>query len=313
VNLSYLVAKLLRLLVTMLLAVTFVFVVLRLSGDPVVALIPPDLPDDIIDEYRRRLGLDGPIWQQYLGYLGNVLRGEFGYSFRTAGPAADLVASRIGPTLVLGGLALGFALLVGIPLGIAAAVNRNRPADRLIMGFAVFGFAMPNFFLGILLILLFTLSLQWLPSAGWDGWRNLIMPVATLGLATAGSFARFTRSAMLEVLGAQYMLTAKAKGVSPRQRLLGHAFPNAAIPLVTLLGFSIGTMVAGAVVTETVFAWPGVGRLLVISVAERDLAVVQLIVILVALTMSLANLAVDIAYGLIDPRIRASRDQEGGR
>jgi peptide/nickel transport system permease protein len=303
-DLGFVARKLIRLIVTLWVAVTFVFIVLRLSGDPVLALVPPDLPDSIIEEYRARLGLDRPMIEQYVVYIANVLQGEFGFSFRTSGPAADLVASRLGATLLLGGCALLFATAIGIPLGIIAAVKRNQPADRAIMAGAVFGFAMPNFFLGIILILIFTLTLQWLPSSGFESWWNLVMPVLTLGLASAGTFARFTRSSILEVLGQQYMQTARAKGISRHRALLVHALPNAAVPLVTLLGFTVGVMVAGAVVTETVFAWPGVGRLLVISVQERDLAVVQLIVILVALTMSLTNLAVDLTYSLIDPRIR---------
>lgn len=303
-DLAFLARKLFRLLITLWVAVTFVFIVLRLSGDPVMALVPPDLPDVIIDEYRARLGLDRPIVEQYFAYIGNVLSGEFGYSFRTSGPASDLVASRLGATLGLGGLALALALIMGVPMGLIAAIKRNRATDRLLMAGAVFGFAMPNFFLGIILILIFTLNLQWLPSSGFDSWWNLIMPVVTLGLASAGTFARFTRSSILEVLGQQYMQTARAKGIGRARALLVHALPNAAVPLVTLLGFTVGVMVAGAVVTETVFAWPGVGRLLVLSVQERDLAVVQLIVLLVALTMSLTNLAVDLAYSLIDPRIR---------
>ncbi len=309
----FLVRKLLRLLLTLWAAVTLVFVVLRLSGDPIVALVPADLPDAIIDQYRERLGLTGSILEQYGAYLSGVLRGDFGYSFRTAGPAWDVVASRVSATLLLGGAAMALAILVGIPAGIAAAHWHNRAGDRVIMTGAVFGYAMPNFFFGILLILLFTLNLQWLPSGGMGGFSHLIMPTLTLGLASAGAFARFTRSSLLEVLGAGYMRTARAKGLSLRRQMLVHALRGALVPLTTLLGFTIGALIAGAVVTETVFAWPGVGRLLVVSVSERDLAVVQLIVILAAATMAFANLAVDLAYGWLDPRIgQERRSQRAG-
>ncbi len=296
--------KLIRLALTLWVAATFVFVTLRLSGDPVLAFAPPDLPDAILDVYRARLGLDRPLIEQYLGYLGGLLQGDFGYSFRTSGPALDLVLSRLPATLLLGAVALVVAVGVGMTLGMLAALNRNSWIDRAAMGFAVFGFSMPNFFFGILLILLFTLSLNWLPSAGAGDWRHLVMPAATLGLAASGAFARYTRSSLLEVLRQPFMRTAAAKGLGPVRRLVSHALPNAALPLVTLLGLSVGQLIAGAVVTEQVFGYPGVGRLLVTSVSERDLAVVQLLVLMTALAMGLANLLTDLSYTLLDPRLR---------
>jgi peptide/nickel transport system permease protein len=218
-----------------------------------------------------------------------------------------IVAERVPWTLLLGLTAYAVAVALGVPLGILAALHRNSWADRLIMSFAVFGFALPNFFLGILMILLFSLSLQWLPSSGTGTVLHLVMPAATLGLATAGALARFTRSAMLEVLGKAYMPAAAAKGVPPRARILRHALPNAAIPVVTVMGLNLGALVGGAIVVETVFAWPGVGRLLVSAVSARDLAVVQALALLIAATMVLANLAVDLLYGVLDPRIRVGR------
>ena len=291
-------------LITVLAAVTLVFVVLRSAGDPLVSLLPPDLPDSVIAVYRARFGLDVPIWRQYLNYLASVLAGDFGFSFRTNGPAVNLVLERLPATLALGGVALSISIGLGVPLGITAALYRDRLLDRAVMSLAVFGLAMPNFFIGILLILLFTLSLNWLPSSGNGSALHFIMPSITLGLAVTGTFARFTRSAVLEVLGANFMRTAAAKGIGLARRIVHHALPNAAIPLLTLLGFTIGAMIGGAVVTETVFAWPGVGRLLIVSVGERDLAVVQLIVLMIAVSMSLTNLLVDMAYVLVDPRIR---------
>ena len=303
-SLALITRKTLRLLFTLWAAVTFVFVILRLSGDPVIALVPPDLPDAIIEVYRARLGLDQPLPMQYLAYVGGVLAGDFGYSFRTQDSALALVASRLPATLLLSGTALLLAVAVGCALGLLAALKRNTAIDRSAMAVAVFGFAMPNFFFGVLLILLFTLTLGWLPSAGLDSGWHLILPALTLGLASAGVFARFMRSSLLEVLEQPYMRTARAKGLALPARLWRHAIPNAALPLITVLGLSVGGLIGGAVVTETVFGWPGVGRLLVVSVGERDLAVVQLLVLLVALTMGLTNLLVDILYGVIDPRVR---------
>lgn len=304
---EFVLLKIARLILTIWATVTLVFFALRLSGDPLAVLVPPNLPDAVLDQYRERFGLDAPLAVQYFKYLANLAQGDFGISFRTGGPAWDLVAERLPATVLLGGSALAIALGIGIPAGFAAANWRNTIFDRVIMSISVFGYAMPNFFLGILLILLFTLSLQWLPSGGLNGPQSLIMPAITLGVAAAGSYARFTRSAVLEVLGAPFMRTARAKGLPLRRRLFVHALRAVLLPLTTLLGFTIGAMIAGAVVVETVFAWPGVGRLLVISVAERDLAVLQLIVILTAATMASANLIVDLLYGIIDPRIGSRR------
>lgn len=309
---SFVLLRLLRVAVTVWAAATLVFVTLRLAGDPVAALIPADLPQEIVELYRARYGFDRPLWAQYLTYLGNALGGDFGISFRTNGPAWDLVADRLGATVLLTGAALALAVGLGIPAGIAAAVNRDGPVDRLVMGAAVFGFAMPNFFFGILLILFFTLTLRWLPSGGLAGPESLLMPAATLGLAAAGAYARLARSALLEALAAPFMETARAKGLRTRRRLFVHGLRAIAVPMVTLLGFSIGALIAGAIVTETVFAWPGIGRLLVVSVAERDLAVVQLVVILSAAVMAVTNAAVDLALGWLDPRIGAARRAGGG-
>lgn len=307
----YVAIKLLRALVTLWLVVTFVFVVLRLTGNPVEALLAPDAPPEEIAYYTERLGLDEPIHVQYALYLGSLLTGDLGLSFFDSRPVQQVIGDRIPFTLLLASTALAVAVVVGVSLGIVAALNRNRLVDRLTMAFAVFGFAIPNFFFGILLILIFSLQLRVLPSAGHGTVLHLIMPAATLGLAIAGAFARFTRSSMLEVLNRPYMRAAKAKGVPYRDRVLKHALPNAAIPLVTVLGFSMAGLLAGSIVTETVFAWPGLGRLLVTSVGGRDLAVVQALVILFAAVMVVVNLVVDMLYSVLDPRIRVSAGGEG--
>jgi peptide/nickel transport system permease protein len=305
-NTRFLCIKLLRGLLTVMIVLTFVFVVLRLSGDPIDALVGDEADPDVIDYYRALYGLDKPILEQYGLYLRNVARGDLGFSYRDERDAVEVVFERVPKTLQLGFTAFLGSLLIGIPLGIAAALNRNTLLDRFTMGFAVLGFSLPNFFLGILLILLFAMHLRILPSSGSGGWEHMVMPVITLATAGAGSIARFARSSMLEVLGKSYVRTATAKGVPWLRRISWHALPNAAIPIVTILGFRLGDLIAGSVVTESVFAWPGVGRLLVVSVGSRDLAIVQTILITVATTMVFANLCVDLLYGWLDPRIRVS-------
>lgn len=283
---------------------TFVFFMLRLSGDPLDSLLGDDAAPEIVAYYTELYGLDRPLWEQYLRYFAGLWQGDWGQSFRDGRDALEIVLERVPATMQLGLASLAFSLAVGIPLGILAALHRNSALDRFTMSFAVLGFALPNFFLGILLILLLTLTWQVLPSSGRGTLAHLVMPVVTLGLSGAGSIARFTRSSMLEVLSQPYMRTAQAKGLGRLRRISWHALPNAAIPVVTLLGFRLGDMIAGSVVVEAVFAWPGVGRLLVTAVTARELAIVQAIIVLVTATMVVANLSVDLLYGWLDPRQR---------
>jgi len=306
VNAPFVLVKLGRALVTMWLVTTFAFLILRLSGDPIEILLGDDAEPAVIEHYRSLYGLDRPLYEQYLRYFGGIARGDFGFSLVDQRPVLTVISEAVPATLQLGVTALIVSIAIGIPLGIIAALNRNKPVDRFVMTFAVFGFSIPNFFLGILLILLFSLWLRALPSSGMGTVWHLIMPAITLGTSAAGSLARFTRSAMLDVLNRLYMRTAAAKGVPRGRRIRWHALPNAAIPVVTVLGFRLGDLVAGSIVTETVFAWPGVGRLLVTSVSGRDLAMVQGILLMTAFTMVVANLLVDLVYGWVDPRIRAS-------
>jgi len=311
-NARFVLTKLIRALVTLWLVVTFAFFILHASGDPIEILLGDQAEQDVVDRYRELYGLDRPIHEQYLRYFFGVARGDLGFSLSDQRPVTALLAEAIPATLMLGLTALGVSLLIGIPLGIIAALNRNKAIDRFVMTFAVLGFSIPNFFLGILLILFFSLWLRWLPTSGMGTLAHLIMPALTLGTAAAGSLARFTRSSMLEVLNKLYMRTALAKGVPRGRRIRWHALPNAAIPLVTVLGFRLGDLIAGSIVTETVFAWPGVGRALVSAVSARDLAVVQGVLLMTACTMVVANLLVDLAYGWIDPRIRAARTSPSG-
>jgi len=291
---------------TILLVVTFAFVVLRLSGDPALLIMSPDAPADAIAAFRHAYGLDLPIWQQYLHYFGAIAQGDMGQSMRDGRPALSLVAERIPATLALTVTALALKLVIGIPAGIFAALHRNGWIDRTVMALATVGFTVPSFVLGLLLVLVFSVQLHWLPSGGQESWGSVILPVVTLGVGGAAILARFTRSAMLEVLGQPYIRAASAKGVPWAAVVRRHALPNAAIPTVTIIGFMVGSLIAGAVVVESVFSWPGVGRLLVVAVSNRDLAVVQTILLLVATTMVCSNLVVDLLYGALDPRLRVA-------
>ncbi len=302
--LRFLGLRLARAALTIVLVVTFAFVVLRLSGDPAQIIMSPEAPVEAIVAFRKAWGLDQPIWVQYLHYFGAIFQGELGQSMRDGRPAIQLVVERIPATLMLTVPALLMKIALGIPAGIHAALHRNSLTDRAVMAAAVAGFTVPSFVLGLVLVLVFAVQLGWLPSGGQESWRSIILPVITLGLGGAGILARFTRSAMLEVLGQPYIRTASAKGVPWHQVVRGHALPNAAVPTVTVIGFMVGSLIAGAVVVESVFSWPGVGRLLVVAVSNRDLAVVQCILLLVASTMVAANLIVDLLYGVLDPRLR---------
>jgi peptide/nickel transport system permease protein len=296
-----------RALLTIALVVTFAFVVLRLSGDPALLILNVDAPPQAVAAFRHEWGLDQPVWVQYLAYVRNVAIGDLGQSMRDGRPAAALVWERVPATLELTLPALAIKLGLGVPAGVHAALHRGSWIDRAVMAAAVAGFTVPSFVLGLVLVLVFAVQLGWFPSGGQDSWLSPVLPVVTLGIGGAAILARFTRSAMLEVLGQPYIRTAQAKGVPWRAVVRGHALPNAAIPTVTVVGFMVGSVLAGAVVVESVFSWPGVGRLLVVAVSNRDLAVVQCILLLVAVTMVTANLVVDLLYGVLDPRLRSGR------
>ena len=302
--LRFLLIRVGRAVLTVLLVITFAFFVLRLSGDPAMLILSPDAPPEAIAAFRHSWGLDQPVWVQYLRYFGAVAHGDFGQSMRDGRPALQLVVERIPATLALTLPALMLKTCLGIPAGIYAALHRNTAIDRAVMAAATAGFTVPSFVLGLVLVLVFAVQLRWLPSGGQEGWRSAVLPVITLGLGGAAILARFTRSAMLEVLGQPYIRTASARGVPWGAVVRRHALPNAAIPTVTIVGFMVGSLLAGAVVVESVFSWPGVGRLLVVAVSNRDLGVVQCILLVVASTMVCANLLVDLLYGVLDPRLR---------
>ena len=307
--LRFILAKTARAGLTILLVMSFAFVVLRLSGDPAQVLLGPDAPQDAVDAFRARWGLNDPLWQQYLAYLAQILSFDFGVSMRDQSPAIDLVLDRIPATLAITVPALILKVCIGIPAGVYAALHRSSIADRGVIMMSIFGFTIPSFVLALVLVLVFAVMLDWLPSGGQDTWRHAILPIATLSIGGIGILARFSRSAMIEVLGQPYIRTAMAKGLPWREVVWKHALPNAAIPIVTLIGFMVGALIAGAVVVESIFSWPGVGRLIVVSVSNRDLAVVQCLLLVIAASMVVANLCVDFAYGLLDPRLRQKRTQ----
>lgn len=304
--------RLARALLTIGMVVTFAFVVLRASDDPARAMLSPETPAAAVDAFRKAWGLDAPVWVQYARYVLAIVHGDLGQSMRDGRAAITVVAERIPVTLMLTGPALALNLLLGIPAGIYAALRRGSLADRLVMAFAVAGFTVPSFVLGLVLVLAFAVELPWFPSGGAGTLRQLVLPVVTLGLGGAAVLARFTRSAMLEVLGQSYIRTASAKGVPWRGVVTGHALPNAAIPVLTIVGFMVGNLIAGTVLVESVFSWPGVGSLLVVSVMSRDLAVVQCILLVVAAAMIVTNVAVDLLYGVLDPRLRDASYPTGG-
>lgn len=284
---------------------TLVFLLIHLvPGDPVEVMLGEGASAADREALRSALGLDRPLSHQYLAYLGRLARLDLGVSPHDQRPVAGLLWERAGPTLELALAALALALLIALPLGVLAAQHRGGPLDRAAMVFALIGAAIPNFWLGPLLILLFSLWLGWTPVSGRDGALGLVLPTLTLGTGLAAVLARMVRSCVLEVLGEDYVRTARAKGLGPMAVLWRHALRNAWLPILTLIGLQLGALRGGTVITETVFAWPGLGSLLVEAIQQRDYPVVQGAVLLISLTYVLVNGATDFAYGLLDPRTR---------
>ena len=302
--LPFLAQRLFRALIALWLVSTVVFVVMRLSGDPVPLLLPPDAPISEMERVRRELGLDRPLPVQYAVFLRNTLKLDFGRSLHFRQPAFSVVSGYIPATLELGLTAFFLAALVAVPVGLISAMKRNTLLDHAAMGFALIGQAAPTFFLGILFILLLSLKLDLFPTSGRGNWSNLVLPALTLGAFTMASIARLTRSAVLEVLRADYIRTARAKGLGEALVVAKHTFRNAAIPILTITALQFGTLLGGAVVTETVFSWPGIGRLAVQSIYNRDYPVVQCTVFLAAVMFIIINFIVDLLYGFLDPRAR---------
>ncbi len=306
--LTYIVRRLLVAVPTLLGVATVVFSLLRLlPGDPANIVAGPTATPETIAIIRHQLGIDLPLWQQYLSFLGRLLRGDLGISARTGGPVTEEIFARAPFTAELAVTSLALAIAVGVTAGVLAATRRNSGADLGISGSAVFGVSMPTYWLGLMLIIVFAVNLRMLPAAGADrGPVSLILPAITLALFSMGLVTRQTRSAMLEVLGQDFVRTARAKGAGRRVVLVRHALRNALLPIVTTIGLQFGALLGGAVLTESVFAWPGVGRLLLDSISSRDYPVVQGVVLLLSVAFIVINLLTDLVYAYVDPRIRYS-------
>ncbi len=296
--------RLLEAAVVLFLALTAVFSLQFLAGDPVKLFLPTDTTPKQIEEYRERLGFNDPWLVRYVRFMRGALRGDFGESLRQNEPALGLVLQRFPATLSLSGVAMLLALAAAIPVGVISAARRNSWFDHLGIGTTVLGQAIPGFWLGLMLIYVFAVWLRWLPTSGRGSWVHFILPSITLAAFVAARFARLTRSMMLDVLGQDYIRTARAKGLAPPRVLYKHALKNAGLPIVTLLALQLGQLLGGAVITETIFAWPGVGRFLVQALLNRDFPVVLVGVFLTALLYSILNLAADLTYAWLNPRIR---------
>lgn len=303
---QFLLRRLIRAIVVLIGISTIVFVVMRLSGDPVTLLLPPDANKADYDRISHQLGLDQPLWVQYGIFMGNLTHLDFGNSIHMRQPAFQVAAERLPATVELAVAAFVLAVVVAIPIGVLAAMKPYSAWDNLAMFFALVGQSAPTFFIGILLILTFSLRFDMFPTSGRGGLDHLVLPAITLAAYAMASIARLTRSAMLEVIRKDYIRTARAKGLAETLILVRHALKNAAIPVVTIMGIQLGALLGGAVVTETVFSWPGIGRLAIQSIYNRDYSVVQATVFLTAFWFVVINFAVDMVYGFLDPRIRYS-------
>lgn len=301
----YFVMRLLGLVPTMFLVTVCVFFFVHLlPGDPAQLAAGPEADEETVRMVRERLGLDRPLPEQFVLFVKKTVTGDFGISIRSQRPVIDEVVDRFGPTLLLTVAAMVWAVAFGLLIGVVSAVKRGRWPDRLGMAFAVSGISMPPFALGILLMEVFSVWLGWFPTVGAESWRHYVLPSITLGAGVAAVMARFTRSALIEVLSEDYVRTARAKGLPARQVLSRHALRNALIPVVTMMGLQFGFLLGGSIVVEKVFNWPGMGRLLVDAVEMRDYPVMQTCVLLFSMEFLLINLAVDLLYGWLNPSIR---------
>ena len=300
----YIARQLVQLLVVVIGISILAFAILHVLGDPVLLLLPQNAGKEEFERYRHLLGLDQPLYVQYWKFASRALVGDFGKSWYADTPAFRLVIERMPPTIYLTFAGLGVALLIALPLGIVAALKRHSWVDTLCTGVAVAGQAAPLFWLGIMLIIVFAVRLKVLPASGYGTWQHFILPSFCLGTALAPITMRLVRSGVIEVMNMDFIKTARAKGVAEPLVVAKHAFRNACIPVITVLGLQFGQLLGGAVITETVFAWPGVATLTVESIRNQDFPVVQCAVILLALVIVTVNLVVDIVVGFVDPRIR---------
>ncbi len=303
---DYLVRRLAFSFTAMFGVVTIIFFLLHATGDPATLLVTQDATQHDIDRIRQAYGLDQPLSVQYARFITRVVRGDLGYSYRQGLPVAELIAERLRATLELAVAALAVAMLLGVSLGMMAAARRGSGLDTAAMAVALLGTSMPSFWLGLLLIIVFGVKLGWLPVSGYGGLDHLVMPAFVLGGFYAAQVSRLMRTSLLEVLAQDYIRTGRAKGLTGRVVLLKHALRNAALPVLTVLGLNFGQMLGGALIVESIFAWPGMGRLAVQAVLSRDFPVVQGAAIMGAAVFLAVNLTVDLVYGWVDPRLRSA-------
>jgi peptide/nickel transport system permease protein len=305
-GLSYLLRRLGQLVPTVLAVSLIAFVLIRLSGDPTALLLTPEATEADRRAFRAAHGLDKPLPVQYLVFLKNLLRGDLGTSFWQHEPALRVVLSRFPATLLLASTAIAIVIVAGLAIGVLAAVFRGTALDLFVMAGVGLGQSIATFWLGLMLILTFAVAVPLFPPSGYGTAEQLVLPAVTLAAYYVAVTTRLTRSGMLEILGQDFIRTARAKGLAERVTILRHGLRNALIPITTVLGLQIGELLAGAVVTETVFAWPGVGTLVLDAITRRDYPVVQATIVLIALLYALINLAIDLLYGVLDPRVRTS-------
>jgi len=301
---SFLIGRLTRTIIVLVGLTLLVFLLLHLSGDPASVLAPATASAEDLDRIREDFGLNDPLHEQYIRFVADTVTGDFGRSWKYQRPAIDLILERMPATLELAGTALIIAVVVGGVLGMAAAANRGRWIDVGSVGFSIVARAMPSFWLGLMSILLFAVILGWTPTSGRGTPLHLLLPAATLAATFLADVLLLTRSGMLETLDDDYIRTARSKGLSARLIQFRHALPNAALPVVSSVGLIGGRLIGGAVITETVFAWPGVGSLAIDGITSRDFPLVQASVIVLAIAVAVVNLVTDLSYGLLDPRIR---------
>ena len=303
--LQYIVKRLLGVLPTLLIVALFVFLFVHLlPGDPARLAAGVDATPETVELVRKDLGLDKPLPQQFVRFLSGVIHWDFGTSLRTKRPVAQEIGDRFMPTFWLTVWSMVWSVIIGMAIGIVSAVFRNRSPDRIGMTLAVSGISFPAFAFGMVLMQIFSVQLGWLPTVGADTWKHYILPSLTLGAAVAAIMARFTRSSFVEILGEDYIRTARAKGLDETHVVIKHGMRNALIPVVTMMGLQFGFLLGGSIVVEKVFNWPGLGRLLVDAVDMRDYKVIQALVLLFSLEFILINLIVDVLYGIINPTIR---------
>ena len=300
----YIIKRLLEIISVLFIITFIVFFLVRLSGDPVNTMLPPEATPQDRQEMREALGLDKPVLEQYGIFLGDLVHGRFGTSLRYGQEATEVVLEKLPATLELAVISLVVSTVLGVVLGVICARTKDTPLDVFFNSLAVVGQAMPSFWIGIMLILVFGVILKWLPVSGPGTWKNLVMPVATLSIVTSAQIIPLVRSSMLEIMHEDYIRTARSKGLKERVVVYKHAFKNALIPVVTIIALQVPSLIGGSLITETVFSWPGLGQLLVQCINGKDMCVVQACVVFISLITIVANLAADLLYALIDPRIR---------